>query len=55
VIDTDGCVREPRVVQGAGIYDADAAVKAYSQYLFQPATLDGKPVSVNFPFVIHFR
>jgi TonB family protein len=52
VVDEDGCVRDPRILQGVNKYQDSAALKAVRQWVFLPATLEGKPVSVNYVLTI---
>ena len=52
VIDEDGCVRDPKVVQGVNQYQDSVALDAVRQWVFLPATLEGKPVSVNYALTI---
>jgi len=47
VIDEDGCVRDPRILRGINRSQNSGALDAVGQWVFLPATLDGKPVSVN--------
>ncbi len=55
-IDKQGKVKDPTVKQSSGHEDLDkAAVEAFSAWLFQPATLDGKPVAVYYTITINFR
>jgi TonB family protein len=46
VIDEDGCVRQSKVLEGEGTAMASASVEAVPKWVFQPATLDGRPVRV---------
>ena len=48
IVDEDGCVRDPKILQGINRYQDSAALKALRQWVFLPATLEGKPVSVNY-------
>jgi TonB family protein len=48
VIDEDGCVRDPRILQGTNSYQNSGALDAVRQWVFLPATLEGRPVSVNY-------
>lgn len=52
VIDKDGCVRDPRILRGVNRYQDSAALDAIRQWVFLPATLEGKPVSVNYVLTI---
>jgi TonB family protein len=52
-IDEDGCVRDPKIVRGINEYQDSAALDAVRQWVFLPATLEGKPVSVNYVLTIN--
>ena len=52
VIDEDGCVRDPKVLQGINRYQDSAALDAVRQWVFLPSTLEGKPVGVNYVLTI---
>ncbi|HEX6901839.1 MAG TPA: energy transducer TonB [Thermoanaerobaculia bacterium] len=52
VVDEDGCVRDPSILQGVNKYRAAADLKAVRQWVFLPATLDGKPVSVTYVLTV---
>ncbi len=52
VIDEDGCVRDPRILQGVKKSQDSAALNAVRQWVFLPAILEGKPVSVNYVLTI---
>lgn len=53
VVDEDGCVRDPKIVQGVDKYQNSGVVEAVRQWVFLPATLEGKPVSVNYVLTTH--
>jgi len=53
VIDEDGCVRDPRILRGVKRYEDSVALKAVRQWVFLPATLEGKPVSVNYILTVN--
>jgi TonB family protein len=55
IIDEDGCVRYPRVLQGAGKHVDAAAVDAMKQWVFLPATRDGRPVRVFYVLTVSSR
>jgi TonB family protein len=55
VIDEDGCVRDPRIFQGTNEHQNSGALDAVRQWVFLPATLEGKPVSVNYVLTITFH
>ena len=48
VIDEDGCVRDPKILRGINRYQDSASLDSVRQWVFLPATLEGKPVSVNY-------
>jgi len=53
VVDEDGCVRDPKIVQGVNRYQDAGALEAVRQWVFLPATLEGKPVSVSYVLTIN--
>jgi TonB family protein len=53
VIDEDGCVRDPKILRGVKKYQDSAALNAVRQWVFLPATLEGKPVYVNYVLTIN--
>jgi TonB family protein len=55
VIDEDGCVRDPKIIRGVKRYQDSIALKAVRQWVYLPATLEGKPVSVNYFLTINTR
>lgn len=55
VIDRQGNVRSPEVLKGLPFGLAEQAVDAVSQWKFEPATLDGKPVEVTYNLTVNFR
>jgi TonB family protein len=55
VIDEDGCVRDPKILQGINRYQDSASLDAVRQWVFLPATHEGKPVSVNYVLTITFH
>jgi TonB family protein len=52
VVDEDGCVRQTRVVRSIGQPFDDAAAKAFSQWVFLPATQAGRPVRVYYVLTV---
>jgi TonB family protein len=52
-IDEDGCVRDTRILRGVNRYQDSAALNAVRQWVFLPATLEGKPVRVNYVLTIN--
>ena len=54
VIGTDGRMREVRVLSGHPML-AQAALKAVSQWIYEPTTLNGVPVEVMGPITVTFR
>jgi TonB family protein len=55
VIDTEGCLRDLKVVQGLPNGLSEAALKAASLWVFNPATLGGQPVPVQYTLSINFK
>jgi TonB family protein len=53
VIDEDGCVRQTRVLQSGGKSMDDEAVRSVEQWVFQPATQNGRPVSVFYVLTVN--
>jgi TonB family protein len=53
VVDEDGCVRDSKIVQGVNQYQDSGALEAVRQWVFLPATLEGKPVSVSYVLTIN--
>lgn len=53
IIDEDGCVRDPKILRGVKRYEDSAALNAVRQCVYLPATLEGKPVSVNYFLTIN--
>jgi TonB family protein len=52
VVDEDGCVRDPQVLQGVSKSHDEIAVEAIRQWVFRPATQEGKPVTVSYVLTI---
>ena len=55
VISRNGCVREIETIQGVDPVLDYSAARAVSQWRYQPATLDGKPVQVYLTVTVTFR
>lgn len=55
VIDSEGCVRSPRVLKGLPLGLNEAAVAAVQSWLFTPARLNGRPVAVYYVIPVSFR
>ena len=53
VVDEDGCVRDPKIARGVNRYQDSGALEAVRQWVFLPATLEGKPVSVSYVLTIN--
>ncbi len=53
VIDEDGCVRQPKVLEGAETGTAAIGLQTIRRWVFEPATLDGKPVRVTYVLTIN--
>jgi TonB family protein len=54
-IGTDGTAQSMRVVRGLGLGLDEEALKAISQWKFQPAAKDGQPVAVQATIEVNFR
>jgi TonB family protein len=52
VIDEDGCVRQIKVVKSLGRSVDTAVIKALEQWVFLPATSDGRPVRVFYTLTV---
>jgi TonB family protein len=55
VIGRDGCVRDAKVLKGLELGLDRAALDAVSEWVFKPATLDGKPVKVYYTLTVSFQ
>jgi TonB family protein len=55
VIDIDGIVRSPRILDSPAPAVSYAALETVHQWRFRPATRDGKPATVAFKLTIDFR
>ncbi len=55
VIDIDGTVRDVILLHGVSPEIDEAFLKAVNEYLFEPATLDGKPVPVKYILVLRIE
>ena len=55
IIDTKGNVRDLRALKEQPYGLTEAALKAVKAWTFQPATLDGKPVTVWYVLTVNFR
>lgn len=54
VIDSEGCVRNPRILKGLPLGLDAAAMAAVRSWLFKPARLNGRPVAVYYVIPIPF-
>jgi TonB family protein len=54
-IGTDGTAQRMRVVRGLGLGLDEEALKAISQWKFQPGAKDGQPVAVQATIEVNFR
>jgi TonB family protein len=52
-IDQSGNLREPYIEQSAGAFLDHAALQAFSQFRFKPATLEGRPIAaqISYPYI----
>jgi protein TonB len=55
IIDKDGNITDVKVLKGLPMGLAEAAVTAVSQWKYNPATLNGKPVAVYFNLTVNFQ
>ncbi len=55
IIDCQGFVTEINVLKELPLGLSEAAVSAISQWRFEPATLDGRPISVYYNLTVNFR
>lgn len=55
VIDIDGILRQPTIVESPGPSVSYAALEAVHQWRFRPGTSEGKPVPVVFSLTIRFH
>lgn len=54
IVDDAGCVRSLRVIKGLSHGLTESAVNAVRQWVFSPATLEGKPVKVYYVLTVNF-
>ena len=54
IIDDAGCVRSLRVLQGLSHGLTESALNAVRQWVFTPATLEGKPVKVYYVLTVNY-
>lgn len=55
VIDEDGCVRQPKASRDVDQRAVAPILKALRKWVFEPATLDGKPVRVSYVLTMSFH
>ena len=55
IIDEDGCVANAHVLQGLPAGLDRSALRAVSDWVFEPATLEGRPVRVNYSLTVSFK
>jgi len=55
VIERDGTVGEVKILRGASRALDEAAVEAVKTWRFQPATLNGRPLTVYYQLTVRFR
>jgi hypothetical protein len=53
IVDEDGCVRQLKILNSTDELASSAALKAFGQWVFQPAMLDGRPVRVFYVVTIN--
>lgn len=54
MIDTEGCVSRDHVLKGMPSGLSRAALASVEKWVFEPATLDGKPVKVYYTLTVNF-
>lgn len=54
VIDSEGCVRNPRVLKGLPLGLDAAAIAAVRRWFFKPGRLNGRPVAVYYVIPVPF-
>lgn len=54
VVDSEGCVRNPRVLKGLPFGLNEAAVAAVRSWAFEPARFQGRPVAVYYVIPVSF-
>ena len=55
IVNSDGSVRDPQILQPLGAGLDDKAIAAASQWKFEPATRDGQPVPVALSIEVDFK
>jgi TonB family protein len=55
VVDSEGCVRSPRILKGLPFGLNEAAVAAVRLWAFEPAKFQGRPVAVYYVIPLSFR
>jgi TonB family protein len=55
IIDEDGCVANAHVLQGLPAGLDRSALRAVSDWVFEPATLEGRPVRVYYSLTVSFK
>jgi TonB family protein len=55
IIDQDGCVTNAHVLQGLPAGLDRSALSAVSDWVFEPATLEGRPVHVYYTLTVNFQ
>ena len=55
IIDCDGLVTDISVLQGLPLGLTESVVEAISRWRFEPARMDGRPVSVYYNLTVNFR
>jgi TonB family protein len=55
IVDEEGCVRQLSPLKGLPKGLTDAALQTFSQWVFSPATFEGKPVAVYYTLSVNFK
>ena len=53
--DEDGCVRQPKAARDVDQRAVAFILKALRKWVFEPATVDGKPVRVSYVLTMSFH
>jgi periplasmic protein TonB len=55
IIDREGCVQDIHVLKGMPMGLDRAALEAARNWVFEPATVEGKPVKVYYTLTVNFQ
>jgi TonB family protein len=54
IVDEDGCLRQVEILEGSDEKLNAVVLAAFRQWVFQPATLEGQPVSAHYVLTMSF-